>query len=80
MASTPVETAQNTLAFELHPLYAAIRTDGDIIRRGEVVGLDSDLRRALIAPFDGVVRLHASGVGKARCVRLTLTERRVNRR
>lgn len=66
---------QGGLAFDLHPLYASILSDGARIRRGEVLGLDMDLRRVLVAPFDGTIRLLVTGTGDERRVRVYLTER-----
>ena len=62
------------LAYDLHPLYASILSDGGTIRKGEVIGLDTDLRRALIAPFDGTIRLLSTGNGEERRLRVYLTE------
>ena len=75
---TAVKT-EKTLTFELHPLYASILTDGMTVREGEVLGLDGDLRRVMIAPFDGVVRLLVTGTGVERRVKVFLTEARERR-
>ncbi|GAB4458716.1 MAG: hypothetical protein OHK0029_20270 [Armatimonadaceae bacterium] len=62
------------LTFELHPLYASILQDGAVVRQGEVLGLDGDLRRVLIAPFDGTIRLLVTGTGAERRVKVFLSE------
>lgn len=62
------------LAFDVHPLYASILQDGATLRKGELIGLDSDLRRAVIAPFDGTIRLLHAGKGGERRLRVYLTE------
>jgi hypothetical protein len=68
-----------TLSYDLHPLYASILADGAAIRQGEVLGLDGDLRRVLVAPFDGVIRLLVTGHGEERRVKVFLTPREVRR-
>lgn len=68
-----------TLKFDLHPLYASILKDGATIRKGEVLGLDGDLRRVLVAPFHGVIRLLVTGEGSDRRVRVFLTEQHARR-
>ncbi len=65
------------LTLELHPLYASILRDGQTVREGEVLGLDGDLRRVLVAPFDGTMRLMVTGTGPERRVKVFLTELRV---
>ncbi len=65
---------EKSLTFDLHPLYASILKDGAVIRQGEVLGLDGDLRRVLVAPFNGVIRLLVTGEGGERRVRVFLTE------
>lgn len=65
-----------TLTFDLHPLYAAILRDGAVIRKGEVLGLDGDLRRVLVAPVTGSIRLLVTGTGPERRVKVYLTEQR----
>jgi hypothetical protein len=67
------------LTFDLHPLYASILRDGTMIRKGEVLGLDGDLRRVLVAPFDGAIRLLVTGTGPERRVRVFLSERKDRR-
>ena len=67
-------TKQETLTFDLHPLYASILQDGAMVRQGEVLGLDRDLRRVMVAPFDGVIRLLNMGEGPDRRVKVFLTE------
>ena len=62
------------LTFDLHPLYASILQDGATIRKGEVLGLDGDLRRVLIAPVTGTIRLLATGTGPERRVKVFLSE------
>jgi hypothetical protein len=69
-----------TLTFDLHPLYASILQDGSLVRRGEVIGLDVDLRRVLAAPYDGIVRTLVTGEGPDRRVRVFLTEQAHARR
>lgn len=64
-----------TLIFDLHPLYASILHDGTVIREGEVLGLDGDLRRVLAAPFTGTIRLLVTGSGGERRLRVFLTEK-----
>ncbi len=66
--------ASPTLTFDLHPLYSSILRDGATVREGEVLGLDGDLRRVLIAPFSGTARLLVTGQGDDRRVKLYLTE------
>lgn len=63
-----------TLTFDLHPLYASILQDGARVKEGDVLGLDGDLRRVLVAPFSGVVRLLVTGTGAERRVRVFLNE------
>lgn len=75
---TAIKT-EKMLTFDLHPLYASILQDGATIREGEVLGLDGDLRRVLIAPFDGVIRLLVTGTGDERRVRVFLAEQRERR-
>ena len=65
---------EKTLTFDLHPLYASILKDGSTVREGEVLGLDQDLRRVLVAPFTGVIRLLVIGDGESRRVKVFLTE------
>ncbi len=64
------------LTFDLHPLYASILQDGAVIRKGEVLGLDADLRRVLVAPVTGTIRLLSMGTGTERRVKVFLTEQR----
>ena len=64
------------LTFDLHPLYASILQDGAVVRRGEVLGLDGDLRRVLVAPVTGTIRLLVTGTGPERRVKVFLTEQR----
>lgn len=66
---------EKTLMFELHALYASILQDGAVVRQGEVLGLDGDLRRVIAAPFDGIIRLLVTGTGPERRVKVYLTER-----
>jgi len=63
-----------SLSFDLHPLYASILQNGAVVRKGEVLGLDGDLRRVMIAPFTGVVRLLVTGTGPDRRVKVFLSE------
>jgi hypothetical protein len=63
-----------TLTFDLHPLYSSILRDGSVVRKDEVLGLDGDLRRVLVAPFDGVIRLLVTGEGPDRRVKVFLSE------
>ncbi|MBC8137277.1 MAG: hypothetical protein H8F28_15465 [Fibrella sp.] len=72
--------AASTLTFDLHPLYASILRDGATVREGEVLGLDGDLRRVLIAPFSGIARLLITGQGNDRRVKVYLTEGSVTSR
>ena len=69
----------STLTFDLHPLYASILTNGTTVREGEVLGLDVDLRRVMVAPFDGVIRLLTTGSGASRRVRVFLSDLPPNR-
>jgi hypothetical protein len=71
--------ADKMLTFDLHPLYASILRDGTSIRKGEVLGLDVDLRRVLVAPFDGTIRLLVTGTGSERRVRVFLSEQKDRR-
>ena len=70
----PNVKTETTYSFDLHPLYASILKDGATIRQGEVLGLDGDLRRVLIAPVSGTIRLLATGAGQDRRVKVFLTE------
>ena len=47
---------------------------------GEVLGLDGDLRRVMIAPFDGIIRLLVTGEGRDRRVKVFLSEQTSSRR
>ena len=71
---TSVLKSEKTLTFDLHPLYASILRDGATVRQGEVLGLDTDLRRVMIAPFGGIIRLLVTGDGADRHVRVFLSE------
>jgi hypothetical protein len=62
------------LTFDLHPLYASILKDGSVVREGEVLGLDLDLRRVLVAPYAGTIRLLVTGDGTERRVKVFLSE------
>lgn len=75
-----IPKAASTLTFDLHPLYSSILRDGATVREGEVLGLDGDLRRVLIAPFPGVARILVTGQGDDRRVKLYLTEGNVTSR
>ena len=68
--------SEKILTLELHPLYASILQDGQTVREGEVLGLDGDLRRVLVAPFDGTMRLMVTGTGAERRVKAFLTEQK----
>lgn len=70
---------EKALTFDLHPLYASILQDGAVIRKGDVLGLDGDLRRVMIAPYDGIIRLLVTGEGEQRRVRVFLNERTTTR-
>ncbi len=76
--SEVAKTVRNgmTLTFDLHPLYASILQDGAPIRKGEVLGLDGDLRRVLVAPVSGTIRLLITGAGPDRRVKVFLTPAR----
>jgi hypothetical protein len=67
--------SDKTLTFELHSLYASILQDGATVRKGEVIGLDGDLRQVIVAPFDGIIRLLITGTGSERRVKVFLSER-----
>lgn len=77
MTSIALNTAPctaRTLCFDLHPLYATILSDGSVLREGEVIGLDNDLSRVLVAPFTGTLRTLVTGQGGDRRVKVYLTE------
>ncbi len=42
---------------ELHPVYGAIPRDGEIVQPGDVLGLSTDTRQVITAPFAGRVSL-----------------------
>jgi hypothetical protein len=42
---------------ELHPVYGAIPRDGEIVQTGDVLGLSTDSRQVITAPFPGRVTL-----------------------
>lgn len=67
-------TIPDTHTFDLHPLYVSILRDGSTIRKGEVLGLDGDLRRVLVAPITGTIRLQVMGTGQDRRVKVFLSE------
>ena len=71
LSSRPVS---RTHTFELHPLYASILRDHAPIQKGEVLGLDGDLRAVLVAPASGTIRLLVTGEGPTRRVKVFLTE------
>ena len=71
----PALKSEKFLTFDLHPLYASILRDGQAVREGEVLGLDTDLRRVMVAPYSGVIRLLVTGEGAERRVRVFLNER-----
>lgn len=77
---THVLKNEKTLTFELHPLYASILQDGASVREGEVLGLDADLRRVLVAPFGGKIRLLVTSEAGERRVKVFLTEHAQPRR
>ncbi len=66
--------SQRTHTFDLHPLYASILRDHAVIKKGEVLGLDGDLRAVLVAPAAGTIRLLVTGEGPTRRVKVFLTE------
>lgn len=70
----PAAVPAQTLCFDLHPLYATILTDGGTVKAGDVIGLDNDLARVLVAPFAGTLRLLTTGTGADRHVKAYLTE------
>ncbi|MBC8104449.1 MAG: hypothetical protein H7Z41_17880 [Cytophagales bacterium] len=72
--------SEKSLTFDLHPLYASILLDGQAVREGEVLGLDMDLRRVMIAPYSGVIRLLVTGDGSERRVKVFLNEQAPSRR
>lgn len=72
---TPLKT-ETTFTFDLHPLYASILEDGSRIHKGDVLGLDVDLRRVLVAPVSGTLRMLVTGTGRDRRVRVFLTEQK----
>ncbi len=76
----PSLKSEKLLTFDLHPLYASILKDGQAIREGELLGLDTDLRRVMIAPYSGVIRLLVTGDGPARRVKVFLNEQPRSRR
>lgn len=77
---TPSIKSEKLLTFDLHPLYASILKDGQAVREGEVLGLDTDLRRVMVAPYSGVIRLLITGDGPDRRVKVFLNERSAMRR
>lgn len=72
--NTSTTTIPATYTFDLHPLYVSILREGDTIRKGEVLGLDGDLRRVLVAPITGTIRLLVLGTGAERRVKVFLSE------
>lgn len=76
----PSLKSEKLLTFDLHPLYASILKDGQAVREGEVLGLDTDLRRVMVAPYSGVIRLLVTGDGADRRVKVFLNERSTARR
>lgn len=76
----PALKKEKLLTFDLHPLYASILRDGQSIREGEVLGLDIDLRRVMVAPYSGVIRLLVTGDGPERRVKVFLNEHPGGRR
>lgn len=79
-AVTPALKSEKLLTFDLHPLYASILRDGQTVREGEVLGLDMDLRRVMVAPYSGIIRLLVTGDGPDRRVKVFLNERTNSRR
>ena len=69
-----MSTPPATYTFDLHPLYVSILRDGNTIRKGEVLGLDGDLRHVLVAPVTGTMRLLVTGTGADRRARVFLSE------
>lgn len=65
--------------YDLHPMYASILADGMLVTAGEVLGLDADLRRALVAPFDGSIRLRTVTVGNRTLLRVFLKDETASR-
>ncbi len=70
----PFASSLPPLSFDLHPLYGSILQNGAVIKKGEVLGLDGDLRRVMVAPFTGVVRLLVTGDGPERRVKVFLSQ------
>ncbi len=70
----PSISLPSVLSFDLHPLYASILENGAVVKKGDVMGLDGDLRRVLVAPFTGTVRLLVTGTGAERRVKVFLSE------
>jgi hypothetical protein len=78
--AAPSLKSEKLLTFDLHPLYASILRDGQTVREGEVLGLDMDLRRVMVAPYSGIIRLLVTGDGPDRRVKVFLSERSPTRR
>jgi hypothetical protein len=78
--AAPSLKSEKLLTFDLHPLYASILKDGQVIRKGEVLGLDMDLRRVMVAPYSGVIRLLVTGDGPGRRVKVFLNQQTNTRR
>lgn len=74
----PSSSAHPVLSFDLHPLYGSILKNGTVVKKGEVLGLDMDLRRVFVAPFTGLVRLLTTGTGTERRVKVFLSEQTVS--
>lgn len=62
-ADAPELPSPRRQILDLHPLYKGILQDGGLVRKGSVIGLDADLRRALIAPYDATIRLLPTTAG-----------------
>ncbi len=74
--SLPSRPASRIHTFDLHPLYATILRDHGLIEKGDVLGLDGDLRAVVVAPATGTIRLLVTGEGSTRRVKVFLTEAR----
>jgi hypothetical protein len=42
---------------ELHPVYGAIPSDGEFVRKGEILGLSVDAQEIVRAPVSGWIQL-----------------------
>ena len=45
---------------ELHPVYGPVHRDGDLVRKGDVIGLSTDGDAAISSPCEGTIRIRRS--------------------